>query len=45
LSAAQKHERLPFISDFGAADGRWPKREAGMANINLLNPGLESDGA
>ena len=23
--------------------GRWPKREAGMANINVLNPGLESD--
>jgi biotin/methionine sulfoxide reductase len=23
--------------------GRWPKREPGMANINVLNPGLESD--
>jgi anaerobic selenocysteine-containing dehydrogenase len=23
--------------------GRWPKREPGMANINVLNPGVESD--
>jgi anaerobic selenocysteine-containing dehydrogenase len=23
--------------------GRWPKREPGMANVNVLNPGLESD--
>jgi anaerobic selenocysteine-containing dehydrogenase len=23
--------------------GRWPKREPGVANINVLNPGVESD--
>ncbi len=23
--------------------GRWPKRESGMANVNTLNPGVESD--
>jgi anaerobic selenocysteine-containing dehydrogenase len=23
--------------------GRWPKREPGMANVNTLNPGVESD--
>jgi len=23
--------------------GRWPKREPGAANVNVLNPGLESD--
>jgi anaerobic selenocysteine-containing dehydrogenase len=23
--------------------GRWPKREAGAANVNVLNPGVESD--
>jgi hypothetical protein len=23
--------------------GRWPKREPGTANVNVLNPGVESD--
>jgi anaerobic selenocysteine-containing dehydrogenase len=23
--------------------GRWPKREPGSANVNVLNPGVESD--
>jgi anaerobic selenocysteine-containing dehydrogenase len=23
--------------------GRWPKREPGAANVNVLNPGIESD--
>jgi anaerobic selenocysteine-containing dehydrogenase len=23
--------------------GRWPKREPGHANVNALNPGIESD--
>jgi anaerobic selenocysteine-containing dehydrogenase len=23
--------------------GRWPKREASHANVNVLNPGLKSD--
>jgi anaerobic selenocysteine-containing dehydrogenase len=23
--------------------GRWPKREPGSANVNMLNPGVESD--